>query len=160
MEYELCQTRLDAGIMSTGANSRLSQSDNYREIGRELFGKGNYHAAVEVYIEALSSNPSDSRLLNNLSLCYGQMQKWPQARRYALSAFRIEPENAKWAFSLARALFYEGRMEAVLKVIAPFLECDDLASETLKELRKIKSMANTTLVYSKTGVYPVNDMVS
>lgn len=69
-----------------------------------------------MYLEGLEEANGDPQLLNNLSLCYAHLQRWALARYYAKRAFRADPANVKAAYSLIRAMYKEGKVEAFMPI--------------------------------------------
>jgi Flp pilus assembly protein TadD len=64
----------------------------YKQLGVSLFQKARYTAAAEMMSKALSLDPRDAELLNNLAICYLELGKLEEAMQVADKALRLEKD--------------------------------------------------------------------
>jgi tetratricopeptide (TPR) repeat protein len=69
------------------------------------FQQRDYHAAAQLYSEAIQANPNDGKLWSNRSACAAQLQQYEQALADATHAAALLPKwdkgwSRKGAFSL------------------------------------------------------------
>ena len=72
-----------------------SLSEKHREMGNELFTKGDFGAAITEYEEAKKRNPKDPKVYNNIAMCFIKIMKFNEAMKEVEKAIELDPKFIK-----------------------------------------------------------------
>jgi tetratricopeptide (TPR) repeat protein len=70
-----------------------------------LIGQNRYREAERELFQALTENPEDADVLNDISICRAAEGDYPQAIEYVQKAIALEPDNPNFLYSYSRILF-------------------------------------------------------
>ncbi|XP_060529156.1 stress-induced-phosphoprotein 1 [Cylas formicarius] len=114
-------------------NPELAEKE--KEIGNELFKKGDYATAVKHYTEAIRRNPDDAKLYSNRAACYTKLAAFDLGLRDCEKCVELDPKFIKgW---IRKGHILQG-MQQASKAIAAFqkaIEIDPNNSEALQGYR-------------------------
>nr|CAH7721404.1 unnamed protein product [Callosobruchus chinensis] len=114
-------------------NPELSEKE--KEIGNELFKKGDYATAVKHYTEAIKRNPSDAKLYSNRAACYTKLAAFDLGLKDCDKCVELDPKFIKgW---IRKGHILQG-MQQHSKAISAFqkaLELDPNNAEALAGYR-------------------------
>ena len=82
--------------------------DYFRNQGGEMFIKGNYQQAEELYLEAYLMNPNDLETLQSLGVITFSQKKWNESIEY-FEKFLRQQQTFDVMFFLARAYYNEAK---------------------------------------------------
>ncbi|XP_044755662.1 stress-induced-phosphoprotein 1 [Coccinella septempunctata] len=127
-------------------NPELAEKE--KELGNELFKKGDYATAVKHYSEAIRRNPNDSKLYSNRAACYTKLAAFDLGLKDCDKCTELDPKFIKgW---IRKGHILQG-MQQSSKAIAAFqkaLELDPNNAEALSGYR------NCTLESAGVGADP------
>ncbi|CAG9861954.1 unnamed protein product [Phyllotreta striolata] len=114
-------------------NPELAEKE--KELGNELFKKGDYATAVKHYTEAIKRNPDDAKLYSNRAACYTKLAAFDLGLKDCDKCVELEPKFIKgW---IRKGHILQG-MQQSNKAIAAFqkaLEIDPNNMEALQGYR-------------------------
>jgi len=119
----------------------------YNSLAELQMRQGKTIAAIETLQHALTINPEDTVLLNNLGMCWIVRRDYENALKMFTKAAGIMPENVKYRANMAVALGLMGRDEESLSLFKQILP-EDQANHNmsiLREARSSKKPASTTI---------------
>ena len=70
-------------------------SEKHREMGNELFTKGDFGTAISQYEEAKKRNPLDPKVYNNIAMCFIKIMKFNEAMKEVEKAIELDPKFIK-----------------------------------------------------------------
>ncbi|KAJ3644368.1 hypothetical protein Zmor_027033 [Zophobas morio] len=114
-------------------NPELSEKE--KEIGNDLFKKGEYATAVKHYTEAIKRNPEDAKLYSNRAACYTKLAAFDLGLKDCEKCVELDPKFIKgW---IRKGHILQG-MQQPSKAIAAFqkaLEIDQNNAEAISGYR-------------------------
>jgi Flp pilus assembly protein TadD len=110
----------------------------YNSLAELQMRRGQTNAAIETLQHALSINPDDTVLLNNLGMCWIVRRDYQNALKMFTRAAGIMPENVKYRANMAVALGLMGRDEESLSLFKQVLP-EDKANHNLSVLREARN---------------------
>eukprot|EP01064_Diplonema_japonicum_P013141 TRINITY_DN20558_c0_g1_i1.p1 TRINITY_DN20558_c0_g1~~TRINITY_DN20558_c0_g1_i1.p1 ORF type:complete len:370 (+),score=52.73 TRINITY_DN20558_c0_g1_i1:47-1156(+) len=137
-------TVISSSILNEETAAMLPEGDGFQDLtedemaskGDALRGEGNnrykakeYTEALKQYKTALQYGGNDVnrriKIYTNMSACYKGMDMWPEARKYAREAWKLDPKNAKSAYKYAEALSHLQRDLDVAKSVLRDVDTND-----------------------------------
>ncbi|BFY97537.1 hypothetical protein BsWGS_00577 [Bradybaena similaris] len=101
--------------------------------GNEMAQVEQYTAAIQLFTEAISLDPTDFRFFGNRSYCYDRIEQHEKALRDAEKAISLDKDWPKGYFRKGRALaglkMYPESEKAFLQVLKLDKNCDEAVSE-------------------------------
>jgi len=88
------------------------------------FDAGDFEKAIEEYKNAISKDPFDTSLYNNLALSYYQLENYDSAIETLRTALELEPENPELHDNMALILYEKGNVSESIKELQKAIELD------------------------------------
>lgn len=98
-----------------------------------------YTDALEAFEEAIKRNPLQVEVLNEMSICYLELNDYEKARDRLMKAFEIDPENIKVISNMGILALKQNRNDEALGFFQTVLELepeDPIAKEYINYLKK------------------------
>jgi len=115
---ELCEKRMWSKLLAFAQKWREAEPSDHRAlyyIGLGLSGQGHYAQAEAAYRHALTINPTDARVWNNLAgLLYENLQRPAEGVRCLERALKINPDHKQSWANLATMVGRMGRHHQAL----------------------------------------------
>lgn len=83
----------------------------------DLYNERDYKGALEVFLEIEKDDPDDSRLLNNIGLCYANMGDYEKAHWYYGRAIALDSKQAQTYVNMADLLFKERKILEAIELL-------------------------------------------
>lgn len=96
----------------------------FKEQGNEAFKQKNYDAAIQLYSQALESNPTDFTILGNRAAAYHNLQKYTEALGDAEQCILIKPDWSKGYQRKAMAQQATGNLQQAIENYEKGVELD------------------------------------
>ncbi|CAL1538985.1 unnamed protein product [Lymnaea stagnalis] len=104
--------------------------------GNEMAQVDEYTAAIQLFTEAISLDPTDFRFFGNRSYCYDRIEQYDKALRDAEKAIKLDKDWPKGYFRKGRALaglkMFGDAEKAFMQVLKLDKNCDDAVAELLR----------------------------
>lgn len=108
------------------------------EKGIQLFKKGQYSQAVDMFSEAIHCDPKDHRFFGNRSYCYWCLELYPSALSDAQKSIQLAPDWPKGYFRKGSALMGLKRYGEAERAMQQVLKLDQDCEEASIELFNCK----------------------
>ncbi|XP_059142546.1 nucleolin-like isoform X2 [Physella acuta] len=104
--------------------------------GNEMAQVDQYTAAIQLFTEAISLDPTDFRFFGNRSYCFDRIEQYEKALRDADRAIKLDKDWPKGYFRKGRALaglkMFGDAEKAFMQVLKLDKNCDDAVAELLR----------------------------
>ena len=90
--------------------------------GEELFSKKNFDESILNYKEILNSNPSFLPALNNIALCYENLNKLAEAEAYYYKCFSLKLDEITFINNLSNIYLKQKKFNKALPLLKKSLE--------------------------------------
>ncbi|CAI5713022.1 unnamed protein product [Peronospora effusa] len=95
----------------------FDRGDELKQQGNLCFQKGKFHAAIDMYTEAIVMAPGRSKYYSNRALCYLKLEKWKNCRKDCEVALTFDPLNAKASYILGTSQKHLLAFDAAVKAL-------------------------------------------
>ena len=117
----------------------MKKLERARKEANDVFAKGGYSEAVEMYTEAIKIDPknrvTNAKLVGNRALCRMRLKEWEDARDDCDQALKLDPTYMKAKRTRAKATGEGGDWEQAVKDLKTLAEENPGDNELAKELR-------------------------
>lgn len=88
----------------------MENYDNKLENALDSFKKGNYEAAIKDFQKLNSLEPNDAGILNNIGLCYANMEQNDKAAEFYLKALQLDSKLVQTYVNLSDVYYKEKKI--------------------------------------------------
>lgn len=117
----------------------MKKLDRARNEANDIFKRGQYKQAVELYTAALeidsNNRVTNAKLLGNRALAHMRLKEYEEARADCDQALKLDPTYTKAKRTRAKATGESGDWEQAVKDLKQLVEEDQSDAEMAKELR-------------------------
>lgn len=113
--------------------------------GNQCFGKGKFHAAIDMYTEAIVLAPGRSLYYSNRALCHSKLERWESCRDDCQLALKFDALNAKASYMLGTSLMHLLAFDAAVEALQTALSSAEKTHKSkafqldiATELRRVK----------------------
>ncbi|KAL3673090.1 hypothetical protein V7S43_002385 [Phytophthora oleae] len=113
--------------------------------GNQCFQKGKFHAAIDMYTEAIVLAPGRSTYYSNRALCHTKLEKWESCREDCELALKFDALNAKASYMLGTShmhlLAFDSAVDALqtaLNSAEKTKKSKSFQEDIASELRRVK----------------------
>ncbi|KAH9518551.1 hypothetical protein Btru_017126 [Bulinus truncatus] len=117
--------------------------------GNEMAQVDEYTAAIQLFTEAISLDPSDFRFFGNRSYCFDRTEQFDKALRDAEKAIKLDKDWPKGYFRRGRALAGLKRFGEAEKSFMQVLKLDKSCEDAVAELLRVRTHQLMDMGFSK-----------
>ncbi|KAH7485518.1 hypothetical protein PRIC1_004821 [Phytophthora ramorum] len=113
--------------------------------GNQCFQKGKFHAAIDMYTEAIVLAPGRSTYYSNRALCQSKLERWEKCRDDCEDALKYDALNAKASYMLGTSLLHLLAFDAAVEALQTALH----SAEKTKKAKSFQEDITTELRRAK-----------
>jgi DnaJ family protein C protein 7 len=118
----------------------MSKWEQKKQKGNDEFRKKNYPAAISLYTEAITIDPTQDTLYNNRGLCYMNLNKHELSKQDFNKAIQLNPSNIKALRRLSAVHIAEGDVREAEVYLKRCVDLDSTDTALSDELLKLQHL--------------------
>ena len=144
-DYRTCLSELEVAIKKSEEEAYVNPNvaEEEKQMGNELFKKGDFSGAVKRYTEAVRRNPSDAKIYSNRAACYTKLMSFDLALKDCDKCIELDPGFVKAYLRKAKACQAMGQTSRAMSAYEKALEIDSNCSEAIEGYKNCSIQTNS-----------------